>query len=276
MKSINTKNKIISPIEFRDYVEYNGKTYLEITDREVPNISPGKYYMATDGEIYTKNKGGGIKKHTSDSRYFRNSVVLKDNTIKGITEHNVLMRLYCNQPNIDSDNLEVNHIDGNKYNNNLSNLEWVTHKENIHHAYENKLNQNYCENNPSSYLSNDTVREIVRRLKNREYTSFVDLAKEYGCSEVLIVRISTGRAWRRISEDEGLTYFKTNKRFSDEEVHNMCKLFVRYKHLDFDLIRDIVIRELGLDSDSNTKRKIRNIYYKRDHYFTRISNQYDY
>lgn len=34
---------------------------------------------------------------------------------------------------------EVNHIDGNKKNNNITNLEWVTHKENMLHARKNKL-----------------------------------------------------------------------------------------------------------------------------------------
>ena len=36
----------------------------------------------------------------------------------------------------------INHKDGNKFNNNIENLEWCTVQENTKHAYDNKLQQN--------------------------------------------------------------------------------------------------------------------------------------
>ena len=66
--------------------------------------------------------------------------------------------------------IQVNHKDGNKLNNNLSNLEWVTHKENVQHAFKNglmKFNPKKGEEHYNSIFTNKIAKEI-RELKGKE------------------------------------------------------------------------------------------------------------
>jgi hypothetical protein len=98
---------------------------------------------------------------------------------------------------------EINHKDGNKSNNTISNLEYCTRSENVLHAYRTGLEvAPRGEASPSAKLKESDVieiREYARahsgRLKNRK-----TLALKYGVSEACLKDIVSGRrgAWNHI------------------------------------------------------------------------------
>lgn len=100
------------------------------------------------------------------------------------------------QPVEGMENLQVNHKDGNKENNCLSNLEWMTCEENIHHAMENKLR---AEINGASKLTPEQVKEIYRRSWAGE--SNVSLAKEFSVHPDTIGQIRNKRTWKNLLLD---------------------------------------------------------------------------
>jgi len=79
--------------------------------------------------------------------------------------------------------LEVNHKDGNKHNNRVTNLEIVSKSENEKHKYH---TLGYKIHNLK--LTKEIASEIRKKYKTKKY-SYPDLAKEYGVSHMTIGRI---------------------------------------------------------------------------------------
>ena len=84
---------------------------------------------------------------------------------------------------------EVNHIDGNKKNNNISNLEWLTRDENLEHARINRLTCiRYGDQSSNCKVSDSDIIDMKEYRKlGFEYK---EIAKLYGidrshCSEII-------------------------------------------------------------------------------------------
>jgi hypothetical protein len=92
---------------------------------------------------------------------------------------------------------EVNHWDGNKTNNALFNLEYVTPSENMRHSYRvlgrKVAPRSYGSAHVSSKLKEDQVLEIVRRYKGGERQHA--LAACFSVTQTLVSQIVLGKAW---------------------------------------------------------------------------------
>lgn len=86
----------------------------------------------------------------------------------------------------------VNHIDGNKQNNSVNNLEWVTHSENQKHAIRTGLLvRKTGENNKRSKFS-DIECYNIRKIYEHGNISYSKLANVYKCSIPYIWQIVKG------------------------------------------------------------------------------------
>jgi hypothetical protein len=103
--------------------------------RELNPLLEG-YYATYDGKIISrKNKLLKQFRRNKQSRcpYLSISVWDKDSGFaRPFFVHRLVAYQYCDLYLTNVEGLVVNHIDGNPYNNNACNLEWVTQKENIH------------------------------------------------------------------------------------------------------------------------------------------------
>ncbi len=94
----------------------------------------------------------------------------------------------------------VNHIDGDKSNNNAENLEWATREEQMQHAYANGLKKpvrGYLQGN--HVLSEDEVREIRRIYKGHNKKFGMNaLAKKYNVSPSVIDKCVRRKSYKNV------------------------------------------------------------------------------
>ena len=162
-------------------------TSSEQMEKDIPN-HPG-FKARTDGTIIGK-RGRPIKGHV-DSCGYREVLLSENGKTNNARVHRLIAETFIPNPY----NLrDVNHKDGNKLNNDISNLEWVSHSSNVKHAYDNGLEKKAVgEDNHGSKLNDELVR-YIRQSNKSNY----GLAKELGVDPSTIRDARNKKTWRHV------------------------------------------------------------------------------
>lgn len=126
------------------------------------------YIIYPDGRIYSNRLNRLLVCNHGDG-FYKTFRLSKDGKPKTFKLHSLLAKAFIPNP---LNKREVNHKDGNKLNNNLDNLEWVTHHENMIHSWNMGL----------TYISDKNIKAATeakfKPLLNTENGVFYDSIKD--------------------------------------------------------------------------------------------------
>lgn len=149
-----------------------------------------KYSVSNCGSIKVNKTNRIMKQHISRGGYYAICIGKKHRYSHRLVALEFLSN-FENKP-------EINHIDGNKLNNNASNLEWIDRSNNMKHAYNIHLMQKPKGiKHPKAKLTEADVMEIKRLVKLG--ISQTEVSQQYNLHKTTINRIILGKAWSHVN-----------------------------------------------------------------------------
>ena len=166
----------------------------------------GQYQIGTRGTVISleREKSGkgnstyhmpqrALTTQTNKSGYVSLKLIDMYGVAKKIDVHRLVALNWIDNP---LDKPQVNHIDGNKSNNSIENLEWNTAAENMAHASMMGLMVR-GEKHWKTSLTKKQVTDIKRIVETGLFTNN-EIAEKVGTNPVNISRIKNGKRWAHI------------------------------------------------------------------------------
>ena len=154
---------------WKDIEGYNGLYQVSNMGR-VKSID----HYASNGQKIILYKGK-IRKQNVHNGYLYVELS-KNNVANTRLVHRLVARAFIENPNCYN---TINHIDGNKLNNNYKNLEWCTQRQNVNHAVDTGLRHLKIPKEKFDYIYNE----------HKNGRGYGNIAKEFGVGKTRIVQI---------------------------------------------------------------------------------------
>jgi transposase len=148
------------------------------------------YEISTDGQARRASTGRILRQNDDGRGYLKVTLWLNKQQYT-FKVHALVAEVYLTR----EPDCEVNHLDSNRKNNSVDNLEWVPHTANMKHAWESGAMQ-YGGGSVHAKLDESAVEEIILDMIDGKSNS--EIAKFYPVTRGTIAKIRSDSTWRHV------------------------------------------------------------------------------
>lgn len=184
------------------------------------------YLILSNGIILMVKKGNLLIKKQVDQKcgYKAIDLTLSKNNSRTFLVHRLIASAFIPNP---YNKPQVNHIDGVKTNNDVSNLEWNTAQENMDHGWRMGLHKaRYGDESYNPKISSKEAKKICKLLEENELT-LDEIAEKVGTTRLIVYNIKHKLAWNEISDkymvENHTVRADGTMRMTKEIAHAVCK-----------------------------------------------------
>lgn len=159
----------------------------------------GVYSVSSDGRIRRdkpwgyRKAGHTLKAEVTEGNYLRVTLYNKPTRIH-VMVHVLVAAAFIGE---NEHGYEVNHKDGNKWNNSVDNLEYATRQQNTEHKVRFRLHA-YGARNGMAKLNAAKVRKIKLAFQAEKKPTFASVARKHGVSPTTISALVKRRSWKHL------------------------------------------------------------------------------
>ena len=180
------------------------------------------YLITDEGHVISNNyHRSGYRKYLSemsDADGYKRVILYKDGKLTIQQVHRLVALMFIPIPELyfnegySSRTLTVNHMDNNPSNNEVSNLEWATMKENIDYSWKCGRGPSFkLDKHPLAAYTNDQIHKVCRLFEENMRT-MREISEETGVSYTVVKQIRNHIIWKEISDQYDIDSYTVDSR----------------------------------------------------------------